>query len=212
MLEKKQINTYLNTKLPIEERVSNLLSQMTLSEKIGQMTQAEMSAITAQDVEQYFIGSVLSGGGANPDPNTPQSWAKMVRGYLDAAANTRLAIPVIYGADAVHGHNNVYGATIFPHNIGLGATRDQELVRRIAQTTAKEMLATHVRWNFAPAVSVPQDLRWGRTYEGFSEDTRIVNSLGLAFLEGFERKKHISYCLLSNTLLVMEAQPGIPPD
>jgi len=110
----------------------------------------------------------------------------MVDGFQQEALATRLAIPLIYGVDAVHGHNNLYGATIFPHNIGLGATRDADLVRRIGQATALEMAATGIRWNFAPVVAVPQDIRWGRTYEGYSENTDLVTTLGTAFLEGLQ--------------------------
>lgn len=158
-----------------------LLNQMTLQEKIGQMTQAEKNSIPPEDVTAYAIGSVLSGGGGNPTPNTPAAWREMVVAYEEAALKSRLGIPLIYGVDAVHGHSNMRGAVIFPHNIGLGATRDADLVARIARITAAEMLATSVHWNFAPALSVPQDIRWGRTYEGFSEDTDIVTTLGVAY-------------------------------
>ena len=170
----------------LEIRIDGLVSQMTLAEKIGQMTQIEKNSIPAEDVTNYFIGSVLSGGGGNPTPNTPDTWAKMVREYQEAALKTRLAIPLLYGSDCVHGHNNVYGATLFPHNIGLGATHDEKLVYEIAQVTAKEMLATGVHWNFAPAVSVPQDVRWGRTYEGFSENTDVVIKMSTAYIRGLQ--------------------------
>lgn len=169
---------------PTEADIDALLQQMTLDEKIGQMTQAEKNSIPPEDVATYFLGSVLSGGGGNPDPNTPAAWAAMVRAYQDAALKTRLRIPLIYGVDAVHGHNNVYGAVIFPHNIGLGATRDRDLVQRIANATSRELMATHVHFNFAPAVTVPQDIRWGRTYEGYSEDTDLVTALGTAYVQG----------------------------
>jgi beta-glucosidase len=159
---------------------------MTLAEKIGQMTQVENRSITPAEVTRQAIGSVLSGGGGNPDPNTPESWAAMVRGYQEAALKTRLGIPLLYGVDAVHGHSNVRGAVVFPHNIGLGASRDAQLVERIGQITAVEAQATGVHWVFAPAVSVPQDIRWGRTYEGFSEDPDLVSRLGLAHLRGLQ--------------------------
>lgn len=168
--------------------VEALLAQMTLAEKIGQMTQIEKNSITPEAVTEYFIGSVLSGGGGNPTPNTAENWAKMVRGFQEAALQTRLRIPLIYGVDGVHGHNNVKGAVIFPHNIGLGATRDADLVTRIAEATAEELLATGVHWDFAPAVSVPQDIRWGRTYEGYSENTDIVTPLGVAYVKGLQNK------------------------
>ena len=170
---------------PMDARIQDLLSRMTLAEKIGQMTQIENLSIAPQDVTDYLIGSVLSGGNGTPQPeNNPQSWAKMVHEYVDASLQTRLAIPLIYGADAVHGHNGVKGATIFPHNIGLGATRNADLVRQIGQATAQAMLATGIYWNFAPAVSVPRDVRWGRTYEGYSENTDLVIELAMAFIEG----------------------------
>src|SRR5258708_28538733 len=113
-----------------EDRAQNLLDQMTLAEKIGQMTQVEKNSITPAEVSEYFIGSVLSGGGGNPTPNTPQTWAQMVRSFQETALQTRLAIPLIYGSDAIHGHNNVKGAGIFPHNIGLGASPDAEIGAR----------------------------------------------------------------------------------
>lgn len=171
---------------PIKESVEALLAEMTLAEKIGQMTQPEKNSIPAEDVTNYFIGSVLSGGGGNPAPNTPANWAAMVRSFQEAALKTRLGIPLIYGSDAVHGHNNVFGAVLFPHNIGLGAARDPELVAKIARITGLEMLGTNVHWNFAPAVSVPQDIRWGRTYEGYSEDTDLVIELGVSYLKGLQ--------------------------
>src|SRR5690349_8519983 len=167
-----------------EAQVDALLEQMSLAEKIGQMTQVEKNSITPQAVTEYFIGSVLSGGGGNPTPNTPQNWAKMVRDFLEAAQQTRLHIPLIYGVDAVHGHSNVHGAVIFPHNIGLGATRDADLIQRIAEATAQELLATNVHWDFAPAVSIPQDIRWGRIYEGYGESPDIVTPLGVAYTKG----------------------------
>ncbi len=170
----------------IDNRVDALLGSMTLAEKIGQMTQAEKNSITPQEVTDYAIGSILSGGGGNPTPNNAARWREMVVAYQEAALESRLRIPLIYGSDAVHGHNNVGGAVIFPHNIGLGATRDAELVKRIAKITAKELLATSAHWNFAPAVSVPQDIRWGRTFEGYSEDTDLVTQLGVAYIEGLQ--------------------------
>lgn len=169
-----------------EVDVEALLQQMTLAEKIGQMTQVEKNSLSPEDVAQYFIGSVLSGGGGNPQPNTPENWAKMVRVFQEAALKTRLGVPLVYGSDAVHGHSNVRGAVIFPHNIGLGATRDADLLRRIAQVTARETLATNVHFDFAPAVSIPHDIRWGRTYEGYSQDTALVTELAVAYLRGLQ--------------------------
>ena len=148
---------------PVEERVEDLLSRMTLEEKIGQMTQVEKNSIQSGDITKYYIGSILSGGGGSPEENTPQAWYAMVEGYQQEALATRLQIPIIYGVDAVHGHGNLLNATVFPHNIGLGATHNPELVERIGRATAEEMLATGIPWNFAPVVAVVQDVRWRRT-------------------------------------------------
>jgi beta-glucosidase len=183
-MELQLSNAYRDPAVEIDKRIENLLSQMTLAEKIGQMTQVEKNSIQPEQVAEYAIGSVLSGGGGNPAPNNPQTWATMVREFAESALETRLGVPLIYGVDGVHGHNNVRGAVIFPHNIGLGATRDADLVERIAHATARELLATGVHWNFAPAVSVPQDIRWGRTFEGFSEQTALVTELGMAYVRG----------------------------
>jgi beta-glucosidase len=161
-----------------------LLARMTLREKIGQMTQAEKNSVTPDEVRRHGIGSVISGGGGNPEPNTPASWRAMVLGYRRAALESRLGVPLLYGVDAVHGHNNVVSATIFPHNVGLGAIGDADLVRRIGRATAVEVAATGVRWNFAPAVSVPLDVRWGRSYEGYGQDTEGVGRLAAAYVEG----------------------------
>jgi beta-glucosidase len=159
---------------------------MTLAEKIGQMTQASNTSITPAEVAECCIGSVLSGGDGNPTPNTPSVWVDMVGGFGEAAAGTRLGIPLVYGVDAVHGHSNVRGATIFPHNIGLGAAGDAELVTRIGQATATEMLATGVHWTFGPTLAVPQDIRWGRTYEGYGRDPELVSALGAAAVRGLQ--------------------------
>jgi beta-glucosidase len=177
----------MNT-LVATDRVEALLAEMTLAEKIGQMTQVEKNSLTAEDVSRYALGSVLSGGGGNPDPNTPENWAAMTRVFAEAALQSRLKIPLIYGADCVHGHNNCKGAVIFPHNIALGATRDADLVERIGAATAREILATHVHWNFAPCLAVPQDLRWGRTFEGYGQDVALVTELGAAYVRGLQRE------------------------
>lgn len=177
---------YKDPQLPIEERVGDLLARMTLAEKIGQMTQVEKNSIRPQDITERFIGSLLSGGGGYPNGNTPQGWAEMVNGFQGYALQTRLGIPLIYGVDAVHGHAAVKGATVFPHNIGLGAARDPDLVERIGRATALEMAATGIFWNFAPVVAVPQDIRWGRTYEGYSENTELVSTLASAYIRGLQ--------------------------
>jgi beta-glucosidase len=169
-----------------ETDIEAMVQQMTLAEKVGQMTQVEKGSLQPEDVTTYFIGSVLSGGGGNPEPNTPETWASMVRSFQEAALETRLRIPLVYGSDGVHGHSNMRGAVIFPHNIGLGGTRDTELLSRIARVTARELIASNVHFDFAPAVSVPQDIRWGRTFEGYSEDTAIVTELSRAYLQGLQ--------------------------
>jgi beta-glucosidase len=151
---------------------------MTLDERIGQITQVDRTAISPDEVAELGIGSILSGGGGNPDPNTPATWRAMVDEYVDASRRSRLGIPILYGTDAVHGHNNVVGATIFPHNIGLGAAGDRTWSAAIGRATALETAATGARWTFAPTVAVPQDPRWGRTYEGYGQDPELVAALG----------------------------------
>ncbi len=177
---------YTDSSQPVEARVEDLLKRMTLDEKIGQMTQVEKNSIPPTDVTKYFIGSILSGGGGSPISNTPQDWYAMVEGFQNAALDTRLGIPMIYGVDAVHGHGNLKNATIFPHNIGLGAANDPELVEKIGRATSEEILATGIPWSFSPVIAVVQDVRWGRTYEGFSENTEIVMSLGTAYIKGMQ--------------------------
>jgi beta-glucosidase len=178
---------YLDPSASVEARVEDLLSQMTLDEKIGQMTQADKTAFSRiEDVAGYYLGSVLSGGGAAPDVNTPSAWADMVDGFQAAALTTRLKIPIIYGVDAVHGHNNVRGAVIFPHNIGLGCTRNPDLVEQAAKVTAAEVAATGIRWNFGPCIAVPRDERWGRTYEGYGETAELAQMFGAAAVKGYQ--------------------------
>ncbi len=162
---------------------------MSLAEKVGQMTQAAHDAATPAEVAELGIGSVLSGGNGLPSPNTPEAWAGMVGSFLAAAGDTRLGIPLLYGVDAVHGHGLVPGATVFPHNIGLGAAGDPGLVRRIGQATRTELAALGIRWTFAPTVAVPYDIRWGRTYEGYGRDPRLVAQLGAALVEGLQHSR-----------------------
>jgi beta-glucosidase len=164
----------------------SLLHQMSILEKIGQMTQADKNSIKPGDITKYFIGSILSGGGQYPPSNTIQGWTEMVDGFQQEALKTRLAIPMLYGVDAVHGHAALYGATVFPHEVGLGATRDTNLARLIGQATAKELLATGIPWNFAPTVASPQDIRWGRSFESFGEEVKLVTELGTAYLQGLQ--------------------------
>jgi len=167
---------YENAKLPVAKRVADLLGRMTLAEKVGQMTQTERGKVydDATPITTWNLGSILSGGGSTPVENTPTAWADMVDRFQQAALATRLRIPLIYGIDAVHGDGNMYGATVFPHNIGLGATRDPALVEQIGHITASETRASGPQWSFSPCICAPQDDRWGRTYEGFGEDPKLV--------------------------------------
>lgn len=170
---------YQDPSQPVSVRVADLLGRMTLAEKVGQMTQAERADVADDpgQVTEARLGSVLSGGGSVPTPNTPKAWADMVDTFQEAALDTPLGIPLLYGVDSVHGHNNLLGATVFPHNIGLGATRDPALVRRIAHITAEETRASGPQWAFAPCICVARDDRWGRTYESFGETPGLVESM-----------------------------------
>ena len=166
----------------VERRVQKLLSGMTLEEKVGQMTQPEITSITPAEVGQYHIGSVLNGGGAWPAGNKHASPGRLARARRRLLAGLdgrpQRGIPVIWGIDAVHGNSNIYGATLFPHNIGLGAAHDPCLVRDVEAATAEQVRATGQDWAFAPTLAVVRDDRWGRTYEGFSEDPRITRAYG----------------------------------
>ncbi|GAA2165140.1 glycoside hydrolase family 3 protein [Actinomadura napierensis] len=168
---------YLDPAVPVAARVDDLLSRMSLDDKLGQMTQAERRYVTPAEAGKYRIGSILSAGGSAPKPNTPEGWADMYDAFQKGALSAPLRIPMMYGVDAVHGDNNVVGATIFPHNIGLGATRDPALVRDIGAATAEEMTATGVDWDFAPCVCVARDDRWGRTYESFGEVPELPSAM-----------------------------------
>ncbi|MDG1223453.1 MAG: glycoside hydrolase family 3 protein [Candidatus Marinimicrobia bacterium] len=171
----------------IDGEVKKLVLSMTLEEKIGQMTQVDYRYLADKaDIGKYFLGSILSGGGSTPPTNQPSSWVDLYNSFQGEALKTRLKIPLIYGIDAVHGHNNVLGATMFPHNIGLGCTNDKALVQEIAAATAAEVKATGLDWTFAPCVAVAQDERWGRTYESYSEDSKIVTELGVASTIGYQ--------------------------
>jgi beta-glucosidase len=163
-----------------------LLAKMTLDEKVGQMVQAEQDQVKEGDIEKYFLGSLLSGGNSDPKTNSLQDWTDLYDRVQSQALKTRLKIPLLYGVDAVHGHNNVIGAVVFPHHVGLGATRDAALVEEVQRITAKEVRATGIHWVFAPCVAVARDERWGRTYESFSEDPALVAELGAAAVRGFQ--------------------------
>src|SRR5579862_489238 len=171
-----------------DKQAEQLLSQMTLDEKIGQMTQADMLALKDKgDVQKYCLGSVLSGGSSDPAAgNSVEDWRDAVMEFRAEALKTRLKIPLIYGIDAVHGHNNIEGAVIFPHNIGMGAAHNPRLVEREEQVTAEEMLGTGVQWAFAPCITVPQNECWGRTYEGYGDSPDVVNPLAAAAVRGFQ--------------------------
>ena len=162
-----------------------LLRDMTLDEKVGQMAQADRSYLRSEaDIRGFFLGSLLSGGGSAPPDKTAPGWAEMYDRYQQVALETRLRIPLIYGVDAVHGHNNVVGAVIFPHNIGLGCTRDAALVERVARATAEEVAATGIDWTFSPCIAVARDERWGRTYESFGETPELVSEMAAAAVRG----------------------------
>jgi len=178
---------YLDPTLPTDQRVDDLLGRMSEEEKAGQMAQAERLGLKSPDqIATLGLGSVLSGGGSTPAGNTPQAWAAMVDGYQRQALSTRLQVPLVYGADAVHGHSNLKDATIFPHNIGLGATRDPALTEEIARATAAETRTTGVTWAFAPCLCVGRDERWGRTYESIGEDPDLVRAFSAPTVRGLQ--------------------------
>ncbi|GJW57544.1 lysosomal beta glucosidase-like protein, partial [Tanacetum coccineum] len=180
---------YKDPNQPINVRIKDLIDRMTLEEKIGQMTQIDRAVASADVMQKYFIGSILSGGGSVPAKDaSPEMWINMVNEYQRGSLATRLGIPMIYGIDAVHGNNNVYKATIFPHNVGLGVTRqvcfswnlqdlDPELIKKIGIATALEVRATGINYAFAPCIAVCRDPRWGRCYESYSEDPQIVREM-----------------------------------
>ena len=178
---------YQDPSLPVTARVEDLLARMTTAEKIGQMTQTERYQVydDPSPITTYGLGSILSGGGSTPTTNTPEAWADMVDRFQAAALKTRLGIPLIYGIDAVHGNGNLYGATVFPHNIGLGATRNPGLVREVAHITAEETRATGPQWTFSPCICAARDDRWGRTYESFSENPALVEQMETA-IDGYQ--------------------------
>src|ERR1044071_10032412 len=171
-----------------DAKVQALLSQMTLEEKVGQMIQANQAHLKdPSDVEKYFLGSLLSGGSSDPKTgNGVVDWTDHYDSLQSRTQNTRLRIPILYGIDAVHGHSNVLGATLFPHNIGLGCTRNPKLVERAARITAIETRATGINWTFEPCVAVPRDERWGRSYEGFGETPELARMMGEAAVRGYQ--------------------------
>jgi beta-glucosidase len=175
----------------IEARVADIVGKMTLAQKIGQMTQPEIKSVTPDDVRKFYLGSVLNGGGSWPNNDKhakAADWLALANAYYDASMATDMAVkvPVVWGTDAVHGHNNVYGATMFPHNIGLGAARDPKLVGEIGAATAKAVRATGIAWVFGPTLAVVRDDRWGRTYESYSEDPMLVKSYAGVYVKGMQ--------------------------
>jgi beta-glucosidase len=176
----------------LEARVRALLAKMSVEDKVGQMIQADIKYVTPDDVRTYRLGSILAGGNSGPDGQqygTAAQWQKLSDAFYSASMDTsggRLAIPVLFGIDAVHGHNNLVGSTLFPQNVGLGATRDPQLIHAIGEVTARELRASGINWTFAPTLTVPQDGRWGRAYEGYSQNPALVAQYASAVVEGLE--------------------------
>ena len=178
-------------KLPNQSELTNrILNNMTLEQKVGHVIMPEINSVTPEEVKKYQFGTILNGGGGFPNQNknsSVQDWKNLSKSYYEASpVIDGVRVPILWGTDAVHGHNNVIGATIFPHNIGLGATRNELLVRKIGNAVAKEVASTGIIWTFAPTVAVPKNDLWGRTYEGFSENTDLVSSLGKSFIAGLQ--------------------------
>lgn len=186
-----QITSDIKRDGDMEATIASIVAGMTLEQKVGQMTQPEIKSITPDEVRQYYIGSVLNGGGSWPGKDkhaAAADWVKLADAYWAAsmATDAKVKVPVIWGTDAVHGHGNVYGATIFPHNIGLGAANDTDLLRRIGHAVGVQVAATGIDWTFAPTLAVVRDDRWGRTYEGYSEDPVIVSKYGREMVKGLQ--------------------------
>ena len=178
-------------KLPNQSDLTNrILNNMTLEQKVGHIIMPEINSVTPEEVKKFQFGTILNGGGGFPNQNknsSVQDWKNLSKSYYEASPIIEgVRVPIVWGTDAVHGHNNVIGATIFPHNIGLGATRHELLVRKIGNAVAKEVASTGIIWTFAPTVAVPKNDLWGRTYEGFSENTDLVSSLGKSFIIGLQ--------------------------
>lgn len=191
----------------VEARIDALLAKMTLEHKVGQLMQPELRQITPEDIKKYHVGAVLNGGGAFPGDNKyarVEDWVALADAYYHASMDDSdggIAIPIFWGTDAVHGHNNVIGATIFPHNIGLGAMRNPELVRQIGEVTAREIAATGIDWNFAPTLAVVRDDRWGRTYESYSEDPAIVKAYGGKMVEGLQGRANTAEFMAADRVI-----------
>ena len=174
-----------------EKAIDALLARMTIEQKVGQVVQGDISSVTPADLARYPLGSILAGGNSGPygdERADAATWARMVNDYRAASLKAGVGVPILFGVDAVHGHSNVPGATIFPHNIGLGATHDPDLIHRIGQATAAEIAGSGIEWTFAPTLAVPQDLRWGRSYEGYAADPALVKSYATAMVDGLQGK------------------------
>lgn len=172
-----------------ERAITRILKRMTLEQKVGQVIQGDISSITPADLERYPLGSILAGGNSGPYGNEradAATWLRLVNEFRAASRKAGAGVPILFGVDAVHGHSNIPGATIFPHNVGLGATRDADLIRRIGQATAAEVAGSGIEWTFAPTLAVPQDLRWGRAYEGYSSDPQVIARYAPAMVEGLQ--------------------------
>lgn len=178
---------YQNSTLSFDQRLDDLIGRMTNAEKIGQMALVEKKNVSdLNDIAKYGLGALLSGGGSNPVNNSPEGWLEMTKNFQSYSQKTRLSIPLLYGVDANHGHGNVIGATIFPHSIGLAASKDVNLVREVAKATAEEVASTGVNWILSPDLDVVRDIRWGRVYETFGTDYKLAGILGQAYIEGLQ--------------------------
>ncbi len=184
----KNLQALYDSSKTIDENIAVYLEEMTLEEKIGQMFQVERRAISVDEIKQYNIGSIFAAGGSAPDENTLNEWRIMTDRYRNAAKDTRLAIPIIFAVDAVHGNNNMKDTVIFPHNIGLGASGNSELIGEIAHVTANELIAAGIDWTFAPCVAVMNDIRWGRTYECFSENSDLVSIMSISYITELQKQ------------------------
>jgi len=183
--------SFKNPTISTEERITDLLSYMSLEEKIGQMALVEKNSIrSTSDISKYGLGALLSGFGGSPEENTISGWKKMVDTFVAESKRSRLEIPMLYGVDAIHGHSNVPGLTVFPHSIGLGATGDEELVRQVAEATRAQLALTNINWSYSPTYDMPQDIRWGRVYETFSDDPELVSRLGSAYIKGLQNSEY----------------------
>jgi beta-glucosidase len=211
--QKTNINLWPKAESPIKDsaefnaRLETMLQKMTLEEKVGQIMQAEIQTVTPDDIKKYHLGSVLNGGGSMPnrtDNAQPKEWVDFLDALYIASMDTsdgKQAIPIFWGTDAVHGHNNLTGATLFPHNIGLGAMHNPELIRQIGVATAKEVRATGTEWVFAPTLAVAQNDRWGRTYESYSEDPALVAKYATAMVEGLQGKPNTTEFLAEDRVI-----------